>query len=201
MPASGKGTQAEYICEHFNFLHIGAGDILRQEKETDSEYAQIIKEYTQEGKLLPDDIMTKIVKKFLNEKKDNLLFDGFPRTVQQAEILEEFLELHLVIDIEIADDEAMKRISSRRVCKNGHSFSLLTHPPKKEGICDFCEEKLFQRQDDNETTIKNRLKVYKEQTEPLLIYFNERVRKIDGQKSIEHVFQDIKKIIAKEINT
>ena len=200
-PAAGKGTQAQRISEKLGIPQISTGDMLRSNIKAGTPMGLKVKEYIDRGFLVPDDIvLTLVMHRFKEDDcKNGYLLDGFPRTVTQAKELDYELDevnsdIDYVIDIEVLDDIIVKRISGRRVCTNcGATYHLLTLPPKKEGICDKCRTKLIQRADDDEETILNRLRVYHQQTEPLIEYYDKKgkVIKVDGNQAIDVVTEEI----------
>ncbi|MEE0741322.1 MAG: adenylate kinase [Emergencia sp.] len=200
-PGAGKGTQAVKIVEKYNVPHISTGDIFRENIKNGTELGKKAQEYMNKGELVPDDLVIDLATSRLLEDdcKNGFLLDGFPRTVYQAEKLDEFLAAHdmkldKVIDIEVEKEELITRLTGRRVCKAcGASFHVVNIPPKKEGICDFCGGELFQRADDTVETVENRIEVYNQQTMPLVDYYKkaENIVTIDGALSLETVFAQI----------
>ena len=200
-PGAGKGTQAVKIVEKYNIPHISTGDIFRENIKNGTELGKKAKSYMDRGELVPDDLVIDLATDRLlaDDCKNGFLLDGFPRTVYQAEKLDEFLEAHgqkldKVIDIEVEKEELMTRLIGRRVCKAcGASFHIVNIPPKKEGICDFCGGELFQRADDTVETVENRIAVYNEQTKPLVDYYTEagNIAVIDGALPLDTVFAQI----------
>lgn len=204
-PGAGKGTQATKIVEKYDIPHISTGDIFRENIKNGTELGKKAKEYMDKGELVPDDLVIDLATNRLLDPdcKNGFLLDGFPRTVYQAEKLDEFLKDHdsnidIVIDIEVEKEELIRRITDRRVCKAcGASFGLKHVPPKKPGICDFCGGELIQRADDTVETVTNRIEVYEKQTMPLIDYYNAKgnIAKIDGTGELLEVFSDIVKAI------
>lgn len=198
-PASGKGTQAELLCREFGLYHLSTGDLSRKLAEKDGR----IKEMIDSGKLIPEQEMTMHVLDFLlHEKPDlkNILFEGFPRFISQYEALDEYLknkgdDIDLVISLDLSEEAAIKRLSSRRICENcGATFNLETNPPAKEGICDKCGSKLIQRKDDNPESIKTRFEYYQNNTKELIDYLDRKGKlvRVDGDRPIEEIAEDIK---------
>ena len=184
-PGSGKGTQAELLCEKYALKHISPGQIGRQEN---SKIAQEMKKYMNKGELAPGDLVMKLISKHLSEKN---LFDGFPRQLDQAEALDEELDINLVIDLTLPDKEAIKRLSSRVECiKCKASFQ------SGKELCT-CGGEIAKRKDDTPALIQKRLEKYHEETEPLLEYYRPRdiVHKVDGNKSVKEVFKSLCKVI------
>lgn len=179
-PGSGKGTIGTEICDEFNLVHVATGDIFREEMKNQTELGKKAEEYISQGKLVPDEVTVGMVKSKL-DKLGNVLLDGFPRTIDQAKALEEYLkekgkEITAVIDLEVPDQDIIKRTSSRVICSNkecGASYNTVFMPPKVEGICDRCGSALTKRKDDNPETIKERLDVYHKNTEPLINFYKE----------------------------
>lgn len=201
-PGSGKGTQARFITEKYGISGISTGDMLRDEVKNKTELGLKAKEYMDAGKLVPDDLVIKMVEERLN--KEGYVLDGFPRTLSQAKSLDKILDrmnerIDYVIYIDISEEELIKRMSGRRICKDcGSVYHLLFNPPKVDGKCDLCEGELYQRDDDKEETIRKRLKVYKEDTKPLIKYYKDKgiLRRVDGSKDIEEVKNTIEDIIS-----
>lgn len=204
-PGAGKGTQAAKIIEKYNIPHISTGDIFRENIKKGTELGKKAQEYMNRGELVPDDLVIEIATTRLLEDdcKDGFLLDGFPRTVYQAEKLDEFLAAHgskidKVIDIEVGKEELMERLTGRRVCKScGASYHIVNIPPKKEGVCDVCGGELIQRTDDNAETVANRIEVYEAQTMPLVEYYEKagNIAHIDGATGLDNVFADIVKAL------
>ncbi len=204
-PGAGKGTQAVKIVEKYNIPHISTGDIFRENIKKGTELGKKAQEYMNKGELVPDDLVIEIATTRLLEDdcKNGFLLDGFPRTVYQAEKLDEFLTAHnskidTVLDIAVEKDELITRLTGRRVCKAcGASFHVVNIPPKKEGICDFCGGELIQRADDNLETVTNRIDVYESQTMPLIEYYEKagNIAHIDGATGLDNVFADIVKAL------
>lgn len=203
-PGAGKGTQAKKIAEYCSIPHISTGDILRENINDNTELGIRAKSYMSGGELVPDGILIEIIRDRLSRQdcSGGFLLDGFPRTIPQAEALGTILEetgkkLDVVLNIEVDDNELIKRLSGRRMCSCGASYHVIFNPPEREGICDLCKGKLYQRDDDREEAIKNRLMVYKKQTYPLIKYYGNKslLRIVDGKKDIQEIFTDIIKIL------
>ena len=200
-PGAGKGTQAAKIVEKYKIPHISTGDIFRDNIKRGTELGKKAQEYMNRGELVPDDLVIEIATDRLlaDDCKDGFLLDGFPRTVYQAEKLDEFLasrggRIDHVIDIAVDKDELMSRLTGRRVCKAcGASYHVVNIPPKKEGVCDVCGGELIQRADDNAETVSNRIEVYEAQTMPLIAYYEKagNISHIDGATGLDSVFADI----------
>jgi len=211
-PGSGKGTQAKLLSKRYGIPHIAMGDILREEVARKTPLGEKVNVYMSKGELVPDEIVIEVLKKRLQEADctNGFILDGFPRTLNQAKALDNMLsELNLKIDaviyIEVPDEEIMKRLSLRRTCKVcGRIYNLHYNPPKQDGKCDVCGGELIIRDDDKPEVIKNRLKVYNEQTKPLVDYYeNHRLLiRINGVNTIDSVFQQIveKLSLKKKVN-
>lgn len=181
-PGAGKGTQAEAICEHFSIPAISTGNIIREALKSGTELGEKAGSYMDEGKLVPDEVVIGIIRDRLKNKdcENGFILDGFPRTIPQAEALDNMkISIDKVIDFEVSDEEIIKRMSGRRVCELcGASYHLDYKKPKKEGICDNCAGTLVQRRDDHPDTVNARLKVYHSQTEPLKDYYDHQKKLI-----------------------
>ncbi|AGK60729.1 Adenylate kinase [Archaeoglobus sulfaticallidus PM70-1] len=206
-PGAGKGTQAERIVAKYGIPQISTGDMLREAVAKGTELGKKAKEYMDRGELVPDEVVIGIVKERIAQPdcEKGFILDGFPRTINQAEALDKMLEemgkkIDAVINVSVPEDEIIKRIVNRRTCKNCKAvYHLIYNPPKEEGKCDKCGGELYQRDDDKEETVKERLKVYKSQTEPLIEYYSKKglVYNVDGTKSIDEVFKQIEEILDK----
>lgn len=203
-PASGKGTQADILCQNFGFYHLSTGQIARDLAQKDAR----IKEIIDSGKLIPHEEMTMYVLKFLGEKKPDLkdiLFEGFPRFIPQYEALENFMrtngdDIDAVISLDVSEAEAIKRISSRRVCdKCGENFNLVTKIPRVKDTCDKCGGNLIQREDDKPESIKVRFQYYMDNTKELIDYVEKlgKLTRVDGERSIEDIAKDLEEIVKK----
>lgn len=200
-PGAGKGTQAKQIAEKFNVLQISTGDIFRTAIKQQTPLGKKVKEYLDNGLLVPDETVTDIVSERLKQPdcKDGFVLDGFPRTIPQAEMLDEFLKneginIDAVINIDVPEAELIERFTGRRVCEScGATFHIKYSPSEKEGICDKCQGKLIIRSDDNVETVKNRLKAYRDDTSPLIDFYKQQniLIQVDGAKNITEVFADI----------
>jgi adenylate kinase len=206
-PGAGKGTQAEMIVAEYGIPQISTGDMLRDAVAKGTELGKKAKEYMDKGELVPDEVVIGIVKERLAQPDcDNgFILDGFPRTIKQAEALDEILKelnksIDAVINVAVPEEEIVKRIVNRRTCRNCKAvYHLIYNPPKEENKCDKCGGELYQRDDDKEETVKERLRVYRSQTEPLIDYYSKKglVYNVDGTKPIEGVFEEIKEILEK----
>ena len=208
-PGAGKGTQAEKISEVYHLTHVSTGDLFRENIRENTELGKKAREYTDNGLLVPDEVTIAMVEDRLKKDdcKNGALLDGFPRTIKQAEALDKMLEesfaskVTVVPCIEVNEEDLVKRISGRRMCKNGHVFHIHTKPSKVEGVCDICGEPLYQRADDNEETVQTRLNAYKESTEKLIDYYGNKdvIRKVDGNQKIDEVTKAMLAVIKAEI--
>lgn len=189
-PGAGKGTQAEIVSKHLEIPTISTGNIIRESLKNGTEMGLKAKSYMDAGKLVPDEVVIGIIKERLAEDdcKNGFILDGFPRTIAQADALSDMgISIDKVIDIDVKDEEILKRLSGRRVCGAcGSSYHILYKKPEKEGVCNNCGGELVQRKDDSEETIKERLTVYHEQTEPLKAYYAEKgiLRTVEGQEEV-----------------
>jgi adenylate kinase len=206
-PGAGKGTQAERLNEDFGLLHIATGDILRAEVANGTELGVEAKRYMDDGELVPDGVIIGMITQRVrgDDARDGFLLDGFPRTEEQANALRDALEelerrLNAALLIEVPDDEVVRRLAGRRVCvKNpAHIYHVEFDPPKHEGVCDQDGARLMQRDDDREETIRKRLRVYHEQTERLINYYDEAglLRRFDGRRSPDDVHNHIRATVA-----
>jgi adenylate kinase len=179
-PGAGKGTQAAFLAKNLSIPHISTGDLFRANISQQTELGKLAKSYMDAGNLVPDEVTIAMAKDRMEQPdaENGFLLDGFPRNVSQAEALDELLEtesmqLDAVLDLEVPEDEVVKRIAGRRVCRNesAHVFHVTYKPPAKEGVCDVCGGELYQRDDDSEETVRKRLEVYHTQTEPIIDYY------------------------------
>ena len=204
-PGAGKGTQASGIAEKYNICHISTGDIFRANIKQGTELGLKAKAYMDRGELVPDELTCDLVEDRIMQEdcKNGYLLDGFPRTVFQAEHFDKFLAskgeaLDDVVDMEVPESVLIPRAAGRRVCRNcGQPYHVTNMPPKKEGVCDVCGGEVYQRADDAEETVRNRLKVYGEQTAPLTDYYKKAniLRTVNGDQEMNKVFADICKAL------
>lgn len=189
-PGAGKGTQAEVVCEKLGIPAISTGNIIRAALKEQTEMGIKAKDYIEKGQLVPDEVVIGIIKERLakDDCKNGFVLDGFPRTVPQAEALDEMgIEIDKVIDIEVPDEKIVARMSGRRVCGScGASYHLLYKKPEKDGICNACGSELVQRADDKAETVLDRLTVYHTQTEPLIDFYRAKgkLRVVEGQEEV-----------------
>jgi len=201
-PGAGKGTQAQLLKERNGFIQISTGDLLREAVKNQTELGKLAKQYMDEGKLVPDDLIISLIKEKLQEYADkNIIFDGFPRTIPQAESLDNLLShlnknLDAVILFKIEDEEVVKRLTGRRVCPScGAVYHMIYNPPKIDEICDKCGAGLIQRDDDKEEVIRKRLEVYHQQTKPLIEYYKSKIVEIDATDNPENIYNKIVSMI------
>ena len=204
-PGAGKGTQAKLIAEKYGVPHISTGDIFRANIKNGTELGKEAKEYMDKGLLVPDELTVRLLldRDAQDDCKNGYVLDGFPRTIPQAEVLDKELtklgdSVDFAVDVDVPDENIIRRMSGRRACLNcGATYHIVNIPPKKEGICDVCGSELVLRDDDQPETVKNRLKVYHEQTQPLIEYYTGKgvLRTVDGTLPMEEVFDAIVKIL------
>ena len=195
-PVSGKGTQAKLLSETFEIPHISTGTILHGIKsDPDHPRNKEVADYMDSGKLVPSELVNQLVTDRIKEDDCNLgfLLDGYPRTMEQAQVIDQAADLDYVFLIQVSDETVVDRISGRRVCKNGHTWHIKYSPTKQEGVCDTCGQSLFQRDDDKEDVVQQRLNVFHENMEPIINYFKakNKLLEIDGEQNIEKVFQQM----------
>ena len=200
-PGAGKGTQAKMIAEKFGIPHISTGDIFRANIQKGTELGAEAKKYMDQGLLVPDELTVKILldRVAQDDCGKGYVLDGFPRTIPQAKVLDEALEklgekIDYAVDVDVADEHIVKRMSGRRAClKCGATYHVEHIPPRQEGVCDSCGSDLVLRDDDKPETVMNRLKVYHDQTQPLIEYYGQKgiLRKGDGTMEMQDVFHAI----------
>lgn len=200
-PGGGKGTQAKRLTEKYSIPQISTGDILRQETKEETEIGRMAASFMEKGKLLPDSVIIEIIKKRLSREdtRNGFIMDGFPRTTAQAAALEEMLgeidsSLDGVINLEVSDQILIRRLGGRRICRDcGFEYHLEFRPPGIAGRCDRCGGMLYLRDDDSEEVIRRRLKVYREETSPLVDYYEAArlLHRINGENGINRVFDEI----------
>jgi len=204
-PGAGKGTQADMIADICKIPHISTGDIFRANIKNGTALGAKAKEFMDKGLLVPDELVCDLVVDRIQQDDcaEGYILDGFPRTIPQADALEEALngigqKLDYAVDIEVPDDNIISRMSGRRSCTGCSAiYHVVFNPPHTEGVCDKCGGKLVLRDDDKPETVKNRLDVYHRQTQPLIDFYKERgvLKEVDGTQSMDKVFADIRKII------
>jgi len=210
-PGAGKGTQAKKISEKFGIPQISTGDILRDAVRKGTPLGLKARTFMEKGELVPDEVVIGIVEERLKEKDcaRGWILDGFPRTVPQAEALDRILEKYgtpvdYVLNFEVDEEEVVKRLSGRRNCeKCNNVYNIYFSPPRTEGICDVCGGRLVQRSDDKEETVRQRLRVYREKTSPLIDYYSRRGKlfRINANGGVEEVEREIFKILEHHDNT
>ncbi|ROL57041.1 adenylate kinase [Bacteroidetes/Chlorobi group bacterium Naka2016] len=204
-PGAGKGTQAEFICRDFNIKQLSTGDLLRYHRKEGTELGKKAQAFMDKGELVPDSLIIDMIRSELKkpEYQNGYLLDGFPRTIAQAEAFDKLINelgqtLNAVLVLEVPTEELVTRLTARRTCRVcGKTYHLVYNPPKQEGICDVCGGELYQRSDDNEETVRNRLSVYEKQTKPLIEYYELKglAYHIDGKGKIEDIYSRIKEIL------
>ncbi|MDE6362498.1 MAG: adenylate kinase, partial [Clostridia bacterium] len=191
-PGAGKGTQATKVCEMYNIPHISTGDILRANIKAGTALGVEAKSYIDKGLLVPDEVVIGLVKQRLSEAdcKKGFLLDGFPRTIEQAKALNDFAKITCAVNLAVDEKLVVDRIAGRRMCKCGESYHVSWYD---KDVCAKCGEKLYQRDDDKEDTVKARLEVYNAQTAPLIEYYSNMgiLKDVDGTQEMNKVFDDI----------
>ena len=202
-PGAGKGTQAKVLSDYLKVPHISTGDILRNNVKENTALGKKAKEYMDKGELVPDGLLIDMISDCLKkpEVKNGFILDGYPRTIAQAEALSKILKnIDLAIYLETSKDIIVKRLCGRRVCKKcGRNYHVVNMPPKKDMICDDCGVELYQREDDKEATILNRLNVYLKQSTPVLDYYKKlgKLKTVSADAEALYVFDVIKEILQK----
>ena len=204
-PGAGKGTQAKRIAQRYGIPHVSTGDIFRANIKNGTELGMKAKAYMDAGNLVPDEITIGMLLDRIHEAdcEKGYVLDGFPRTIPQAESLTAALKergekMDYAIDVDVPDENIINRMSGRRACLAcGATYHIAYNPPKKEGVCDQCGEPLVLRKDDKPETVKNRLEVYLQQTQPLIDYYKKEgiLAQVDGTQNMDQVFEDIVKIL------
>ncbi len=204
-PGAGKGTQAKLIAEKYGIPHISTGDIFRANIKEGTQLGKEAKEYMDKGQLVPDELTVRILLDRVGKEdcKNGYVLDGFPRTIPQAQVLDNEVaklgdKIDYAIDVEVPDENIIRRMGGRRAClKCGATYHIEHVPPKKEGICDTCGSELVLRDDDKPETVKSRLEVYHKQTQPLIDHYSKQniLRTVDGTKDMHEVFANIEKLL------
>lgn len=204
-PGAGKGTQAKMIAEKYSIPHVSTGDIFRANIKDQTELGMEAKKYMDQGLLVPDELTVKILldRVAKDDCRNGYVLDGFPRTIPQAEVLDKAVSelnesIDFAINVDVKDENIVKRMSGRRAClKCGATYHIEHIPPKKEGICDKCGSELVLRDDDKPETVQKRLNVYHEQTQPLIDYYNKKgiLKEVDGSQDMKDVFSAIVAIL------
>ncbi len=201
-PGAGKGTQAKRLARDLDLVHISTGDILREAVKNQTPLGMKAKEYMDRGELVPDDLIIALIEEVM-PPEGGVIFDGFPRTIAQAEALDRMLSrkglrLDAVVLFDVPDEVVVERLSGRRVCPGcGAVYHVKFSPPKEDEICDRCGAKLIQREDDREEVVRNRLEVYRKQTAPLIEYYEGKgiLIRLDASRDIEEVYQQLRKVV------
>ena len=204
-PGAGKGTQAKMIADTYGLPHVSTGDIFRMNIKNGTQLGMEAKTYMDQGLLVPDELTVRILLDRVAQEdcKNGYVLDGFPRTIPQAEVLEDALaklgdQIDFAINVEVPDENIIRRMGGRRACLScGATYHIEHVPPKKEGVCDVCGQPLVLRDDDKPETVKNRLRVYQEQTQPLIDFYTKKgvLRSVDGTQDMQDVFAAIKEIL------
>lgn len=204
-PGAGKGTQAKMIADTYGLPHVSTGDIFRMNIKNGTQLGMEAKTYMDQGLLVPDELTVRILLDRVGQEdcKNGYVLDGFPRTIPQAEVLEDALaklgdQIDFAINVEVPDENIIRRMGGRRACLScGATYHIEHVPPKKEGICDVCGQPLVLRDDDKPDTVKNRLRVYQEQTQPLIDFYTKKgvLRSVDGTQDMQDVFAAVKEIL------
>jgi adenylate kinase len=200
-PGSGKGTQTEKIVADLGFTKISTGDLLREAVKNGTPLGLKAKEFMDSGKLVPDDLVVDLIREKTKGVKGDLILDGFPRSLEQAKMLDKILRVDKAIDLQVDEELLVKRLTERRTCKGCNAvFHLEFNPPKKAGVCDKCGAELYQRSDDSEKVVRERLRTYKDRTLPLTKFYGERgiLAVVDGQGDIGDVYARLVKAIGKK---
>ncbi len=205
-PGAGKGTQAQILSKELGLAHISTGDLFRKHLKEQTKLGRLAQEYMRKGELVPDSVTIAMVQERLQEPDTarGAIFDGFPRTVAQAEALDDLLaslgaRVNLAILVDVPEEVLVERLSGRRVCRaHGHIFHVKYNPPRQPGVCDYDGSELYQREDDKPETVKRRIQVYWEQTGPVVEYYREKglLVEVDGNQPMEAVTRAMKQVIA-----
>jgi adenylate kinase len=193
-PGSGKGTQTERLCKELGFAHISTGDLLREAVRSQTPLGIKAKKFMDAGDLVPDDLVIELVKLKLDQCPKGFVLDGFPRTLEQANALQKICRIDVAINLEVNEEDVVGRMINRRSCKKcGAVYNLRSNAPKKAGVCDKCGGELYQRSDDTEETVRNRMKVYKERTLPLEDFYDRQgiLVRINSRGSIDEIYKKI----------
>ena len=199
-PGSGKGTQGEKLSQELGFVRLSTGDMLREAARNGTPLGLKAKEYMDKGALVPNDLIINLMKEKIESLGTGVgvIFDGFPRTVEQADALGEQIKVDLALNLDVDDAELVNRLTKRRSCPKCNAvYHLEYNPPAKAGICDKCGSELYQRDDDKEATVLNRLKVYREKTMPLIDYYEKKgtLQTVMGIGNIDEIFEKVEKIV------
>ena len=195
-PGAGKGTQSQRLADHYGIEHITTGDALRARKDMETEYGTP-REYMEAGELVPDPVVNAIVEAAIADA-DGFVLDGYPRNLEQAEHLTEIADLDVVILLDVGREELVDRLTGRRVCSEcGRSYHVEFDPPEEAGVCDACGGELIQRDDDTEDTVTERLRVYEENTEPVVEHYEDagHLVRVDGEASPDGVWEAVREVV------
>ena len=201
-PGAGKGTQAKRLAQEEGLIHISTGDLLREAVKKETPLGKKAKEFMEKGELVPDELIIAMIEEVMPEG-GGVIFDGFPRTIAQAKALDEMLsrkgmKVDRAVFFDVDDEVVVERLSGRRVCPScGAVYHIKYNPPKRDELCDSCGEKLIQRKDDREDVVRNRLSVYREQTAPLIEYYESKdiLTRLDASRDIEEVYKELKRLV------
>jgi adenylate kinase len=199
-PGAGKGTQSKRLAEHYDIEHVTTGDALRANKDMETEYGTP-REYMEAGELVPDEVVNEIVAEALADA-DGFVLDGYPRNLDQAEYLADITDLDAVLLLDVSRDELVDRLTGRRVCPEcGASYHVEFEPPEETGVCDECGGDLAQREDDQEDTVRERLRVYEENTEPVVEHYRDAgaLLEVDGEASPDEVFESVREAVEERV--
>ncbi|MGE0015638.1 MAG: adenylate kinase [Candidatus Methanomethylophilaceae archaeon] len=197
-PGSGKGTQGERLGSELGYTRLSTGDMLREAVRKGTPLGIKAKEYMDSGGLVPNDLIIGLMKEKISEVKGGVILDGFPRTVEQADALAKEVDVDLVINLDVEDSELVRRLTNRRSCPKCNAvYHLASNPPAEDGVCDKCGSRLYQRDDDKAETVQNRLRVYRENTLPLVAYYDKRKKLVTimGEGTIDEIFAKVKEAI------
>ncbi len=201
-PGAGKGTQGEKLQTELGYVRLSTGDMLREAVRNGTELGKLAKSYMDTGALVPNDVIIGLMKDKISAlgKVPGIIFDGFPRTVEQAEALDKELNVDLALNFDVPDDVLIERLTQRRSCPNPECqavYHMVYNPPAKDGVCDKCHSELYQRDDDKAETVKNRLATYHDKTQPLVDYYTKsgKIYTIPGIGDIDKIFEQVKKAI------
>ncbi|MBI4444336.1 MAG: adenylate kinase [Acidobacteria bacterium] len=203
-PGAGKGTQAKRLANKLDYAHVSTGDILRDAVRRDTELGKKVGQIMAAGELVPDQLMSQVVQESLSRQQSRgVILDGFPRTVNQADYLDQVLGNKKIcaVNIEVEEEQLVKRLTGRRSCSGcGRIYNVFFSPPGREGICDQCGSPLIQRPDDRDEVVRERLRVYRNQTEPVIRYYQqqEAYSSLDGSREIDSVFGDLYRIVTNQ---
>lgn len=195
-PGAGKGTQSANVAEEYDVSHVTTGDALRANKDMETDHGTP-REYMEEGELVPDPVVNEIVAEALSAA-DGYVLDGYPRNTDQADYLADITGLDVAVFLSVSEEELVERLTGRRVCAEcGTNYHVEFNPPEEEGVCDECGGELIQRDDDTEDTVKERIRVYRENTEPVIEYYREQdmLEEVDGEGSPDEVWNDLQATI------